>query len=211
MQNSSSPPRMEDPGALARQLMQRAYNQDGLPEIVIGITFLLLSGLFYAQFALAPRSIGFIAAVVATVILIPALSFGTPAILRSIRRRYFIERVGYVRNKPIGRKQIGLGVAVAVVMAVMLFGVVPRLATPDFWLLAGTGLFGGALAALCGRLPRFVIGGVLLAAMGILLAYSGVPLNLGFAILFGFEGVLSLVSGAIVCLRFMRQPLEAGE
>jgi len=211
MQNLSSLPGMKDPNALACRLMQRAHNQDGLPEIAIGITWLLISGLISAQVALPHGSIGFKVAVLALVILMPTLGFSTPAVLRWVRRRYFIERVGYVRHKPVGRKQIGFGILVAVLVSVALFGVVTRLARPDAWLLAGTGLFGGALMALGGRLPRFIIGGALMAAMGVYLACSGVALDLGFAILFGFEGVASLISGTVVCLRFMRQTLETGE
>lgn len=211
MQNSSSLPRLEDPNALAGRLIQKAHNQDGLPEIAIGITWLLISGLICAQVALPHGSIGFKIAVLTNAILIPALVLGTPAALRWVRRRYLLARVGYVQHKPVGWKQIGFGILAAVLMAIALFGVVPRLARPDAWLLAGTGLFGGALAALGGRLPRFVIGGFLMAAMGMILACSGVSLNLGFAILFGFAGGLSLVSGGIVCLRFMRQPSDSGE
>lgn len=211
MQNSSSLPRLEDPSALAGRLIQKAHNQGGLPEIAIGITWLLLSGLICAQVALPHRSIGFKIAVLTDAILIPALILGTPAALRWVRRRYLLTRVGYVQYKPAGRKQIGFGILVAVLMAVALFGVVPRLARPDAWLLAGTGLFSGAIAALGGRLPRFVIGGLLMAAMGMILAWSGVPLEIGFAILFGFEGVVCLVSGGVVCLRFMRQPSDSGE
>ena len=211
MQNSSSLPRLEDPGALAQRLIQRAHNQDGLPEIAIGITWLLISGLICVQIALPHGSIGFKIAVLTLAILMPVLSLGTPAALRWVRRRYFIERVGYVQYKPVGWKQIGFGILVAVLMLVALFGVVPRLARPDAWLLAGTGLFGGALAALGGRLPRFFIGGLLMAAMGMILAYTGVALDVGFAILFGFAGGLSLVAGGIVCLRFMRQPPDPGE
>lgn len=211
MQNSSSLPQMEDPNALARHLLQRAHNQDGLPEIAMGGTFLLVSALQYAQFALAHGSIGFKTAVVTEAVLMPVLILGTPATLRWARGRYLMARVGYVKHKPIGRKQIGLGLMVAVLMAVALFVAATRASRPDGWILAGTGLFGGALAALGGRLPRFVIGGALSAAMGMLLATSGVSLDLGFAILFGFWAAMSLTSGGLAFARFMRQPVENGE
>jgi hypothetical protein len=56
-----------------------------------------------------------------------------------------------------------------------------------------------------------LVNGALMAATGMILACSGVSLDRGFAILYGFEGVVCLVSGGVVCLRFMRQPLETGE
>jgi len=211
MQNSSSLPRLDDPNVLAQRLIQKAHNQDGLPEIVMGITWLLISGLIYAQFALPHGSIGFKIAVLTLAIFGPALILGTPAALKWVRRRYFIERVGYVQHKPAGRKQIGFGILGVVLVAGVLFGVVPRLSRPDGWLLAGTGVFGGAIVALGGRLPRFLVNGALMAATGMILACSGVSLDRGFAILYGFEGVVCLVSGGVVCRRFMRQPLETGE
>jgi hypothetical protein len=100
-------------------------------------------------------------------LLLTPLMLGSPWILKWVRRRYLIARVGYVESYPMGLKQIGAGIGLAVLMGVALFGVVPRLSHPDRWLLAGTGLFGGALAAYCGRLPRFVIGGALMAAAGL--------------------------------------------
>ena len=199
-----------DVDAEARRLMQRAHTRDGLPEIAMGLSFLAASGLIYAQVVLPRQSVGFKAAVLAFSLGLPLTIF-TPTVLRWARRRYLMARVGYVEPYPVGRKAIVRGVLGALVFAGVLFGVVPRMAQPDRWLLAGTGLLGGALLAWCGRLPRFVIGGVLMAAVGLLVAFSGVDLQAGFAILFGSLGVLGLVSGGIVLARFLRQPIRTDE
>ena len=95
-----------------------------------------------------------------------------------------------------GRKQIGAGILIAVAATLLLFGVVTRSSQPDRWVLAGTGLAGGALAAWCGRLPRLVIVGVVTAITGMLVAFSGVSLETGFTILFGVQGLATLLSGA---------------
>ena len=200
-----------DPKAVARRLIQTAHNRDGLPEIAAGLSFLFAAGLIYAQAVLRRESSGFKLAVFAFSLLLPVLICGAPWALRWVRRRYLIEREGYVQYKPIGRRQIGMGIVVAAVAVLFLFGVVTRVSQPDRWLLAGTGLFSGALLAWCGRLPRFVIGGAVMAAAGALVAFAGVSLELGFTLLFGFQGLVSLVSGGVVFLRFMRQPIETGE
>lgn len=210
MRTSSSFPHAADPKAMAERLMQRAHLRDGLPEIAVGLSFLVVSGLIYAQAAAPRESIGFKAAVITSAFGVPLLIFGSMWVLKWVRRRYLIERVGYVEHNPIGRKQIALGVMLAAVMTLALFGVVTRLSQPDRWLLAGTGLLGGALVAGCGRLPRLVIEGVLMATTGVFVAVSGVPLEIGFIILFGFQGLLTLVSGGIVFLRFLRQPIRGG-
>jgi hypothetical protein len=200
-----------DPQPLARRLLRAAHNRDGLPEIAVGVTFLVGAALSYAQAVLPPSSIAFKAAAVAPAVLIPALCLGAPSALQSFRRRFLMDRVGYVEPKPIERKHMALGVAFSLLTAAALFGAVTQSEQPDRWVLAGTGLAGGALAALAGRLLRFVIGGLLMAAMGMLLAFSALPLPLGFAILFGSAGLLAVASGGIVLRRFLRQPAESGE
>jgi len=48
-----------DPTVMARRLIQKAHNRDGLPEIAVGVSFLLVAGLIYAQVVLPPESSGF--------------------------------------------------------------------------------------------------------------------------------------------------------
>ena len=211
MQNASSLTGSSDPNAVARRLMQRAYNRDGLPEIAVGLIFLFASGLIYAQDVLPRGSMGFKLAVLAFALLLPFLIFGSPWALQRVRRRYLMERVGYVQHKPIAWRWIGFGIMLGALLAMALFGVLPRLPQLNRWLLAGTGLLGGALIAWCGRLPRFVSEGVVMAATGVFLAFAGVSLDIGFAILLGFQGLVTLVSGGVVFLRFIRQPMETGE
>lgn len=211
MQNASSLAGSSDPNAVARQLMQRAYNRDGLPEIAVGLIFLLVSGLIYARDVLPRGSMGFKLAVLAFALLLPFLIFGSPWALEWVRRRYLMERVGYVQHKPIGRRWIGLVIVLAALLALALSEVLTRLLLPDRWLLAATGLLGGALIAWCGRLPRFLIEGVVMAATGVFLAFAGVSLEIGSTMLLGFQGLVTLVSGGVVFLRFIRQPMETGE
>ena len=118
---------------------------------------------------------------------------------------------GYMQPHPIDRRQIGGGIAVAILLSVALFGLVTRFSQPDRWVLIGTGLLGGALAAGCGRQFRFVVSGVLMACTGICVAFSGQSLQVGFAILFGLVGMLALISGGVVFLRFIREPMDAGD
>jgi hypothetical protein len=50
-----------------------------------------------------------------------------------------------------------------------------------------------------------------MAATGILLAIARVSLERGFTILYGFVGLLFLISGSIVLSNLLRQPAESGE
>jgi hypothetical protein len=104
MTSSSSFLPVGDPNAFAKRLIQRAHNRDGLPEIAVGLTFLIVGFLSYAQVVLPRESIGFKAAVLGLALLIPVLCIGAPGGLKWVRQRYLIERLGYVESKPISRR-----------------------------------------------------------------------------------------------------------
>ena len=201
-----------NPDAAARNLMQKAHNQDGLPEIAIGVTFLITAGLIWTDVVFPPTSLGYKAASLAFGLALPILIFGSQWVIKRLRRRYLMERVGFVELKPLNRKRLAviLGFAFAVGTAVALAAwkdAVP----PASWFVAGIGIFGGALAAIAGKIPRFFIGGGIMAVVGILVGLSRVSLGTGQAILYGIMGLLSLVSGVVVLLLFIRKRDEGGE
>jgi hypothetical protein len=192
MTNSSLPAHLEDPGGIARRLIQNAHTGDGLPELVVGLSFLSISGLSYWQ-ALEPR------AVLALVFLVPILCFGGPWVVRRVRGAN-IRKFGYMQPDPMERKQIVPGIVAAAMMVALI--AFTELLHPRHGTLAGTGFLGGLITAYSGRRPRFVIGGLLLAALGVALDKAAVSLPIGFADLFGMAGLYALVSGIIVFLRF---------
>jgi hypothetical protein len=69
MSNLSSIPDAADPSAIAGRVLQRAWNRDGLPEMAMGLCFLLSSGLIYATVALPRGSItGVVAAATGVIV-----------------------------------------------------------------------------------------------------------------------------------------------
>ena len=214
MSDSSFQLNNETPDAMAKRLLQKAHNRDGLPEIVVGVFFLAVSALIALQVVYPQGSTVYKASTLGFVLLCIAVPLSLQWVIKKLRERFLTTKVGYVKLKPVSKKLRGATFGLAFVVAVAAVFAVRRgieIFPPDSLLLAGTGIFGGAIAAFAGRLPRFVIGGVLLAATGILLAFSGVSLNMGLSILFGFEGILSLVSGCVVFSILMRKPTELGE
>ena len=198
-----------DPDAAVRRLMQRTHNQDGLPEIVIGVIFLTVAWLMWLPFGF-PRE-GWMSAI-GMMLLVPTMIGLSPWVIKKFRRRYLIQQVGYVEFKPANRKRIaiifGLAFVIAAVAAVVVSkGTMP----PASWLVAGIGIWGGALAAYAGKIPRFVIGGAIMALVGIAVGLSRVSLGAGQAILYGVMGVLSLCSGIVVLVIFLRKRDEVNE
>jgi hypothetical protein len=212
MQDLSSRPIDENPDLTARRLLQRAHNRDGLPEIAIGLCFLAAAFSMWLQVAFQPGSLPYREAALVLGVLVPALGLGSMWAIKKVRRHFLIEQEGYVKLKPANRTRLVLvGAFSSLIAVVMVVGIHKRALPPASWILAGTGIGGGVLAAQAGRLPRYVVGGVVMAVIGILLAFSRVSLGEGYMILYGTMGILSLISGCVVLLLFLRRTSEAGE
>jgi hypothetical protein len=202
----------ESPDAIANRLMQNAHNRDGLPEIAIGASFLTFALLEWLQVAFHPGSFLSNAVVVSLMLFFPAIILLSPWAIKHVRTRFLIEKVGYVKPKPLNWKLRSKMIGVALVLAVAaIFAAYMGAFPPAGWILAGTGIGGGLLLSLIGRSSRFIVGGVAMAATGILVAFSRTSLETGFTILYGFIGILSLISGCVVFFAFMRKPAAAGE
>jgi len=212
MENAPTEPMVVNADRMAQRLMQRAYNRDGLPEIAAGLALLASAGLLGMQVLYPRGSIVNRSADFGFALLIPVLILGSQWAIKQVRRRYLIERVGYVVPKPVNRLRVGAAFCVALLTAVAVaFAAQRRIFPPDGWILAEIALVLCAMAVLNGRSLRFVIGGVLVAVAGVLIALRGASLDAGMAMLFGFAGALALLSGSVVLLRFLREPTEACE
>lgn len=198
-----------DPDAAVRRLMQRAHNQDGLPEIVIGVTFLAVACVLWVP-EVFPRW-GWIGPLGLLLVVSP-MAGGFPWLIKKLRRRYLIEKAGYVEFKPANRRRLAIIVCIAfLVGGLAAFALSKGAVPPASWFVAGIGIWGGALAAYAGKIPRFVIGGVIMALVGIGVGFSRVSLGAGQAILYGVMGVLSLCSGVVVLIIFLRKRDEGSD
>lgn len=206
---------MEDPDRLAGRLIQRAWNRDGLPEIAIGLFFLFMSAVFAAQHLLEKEWPSFRAVPVVLILIFP-LSFLMPHAVKWARNRYLIERAGYVEVKPPtinGRLRMALIAALIAIVAVVAVVVAIRHLAPlsSRWIVAGAGVFCGVLLPVSGRELRFVFSGAVIAVTGILLGIYGVDFGIGWTILYGAGGAITVISGTVVLLRFLGRTSEAGD
>ena len=201
-----------DPDAAARRLIQRAHGRDGLPEIYIGAVLLAAALLIWLQIAYPRGSFAYRSSSWGMMLLIAPMIGVAPWAIKWVRRRFLIERVGFVELKPVSRKLLIIATCIAfVVAAAMAWAVYMHALPASGWMVAGTGIAWGLLAAYAGRLPRYVAGGVLMAVAGICLGFSRVSYEVGSLILYGSMGILSLVSGCVVFLRFVRMHEEEAD
>ena len=198
-----------DPVAAATRLMRRAHNRDGLPEIAIGIILLTAAFLIWLEVAYPRGSFAHQSSWWGMMLLVAPMIGVSQWAIKWVRRRFLIEKVGYVELKPVPKKLLIIVTCVAfVVAAAMAWAVYLRALPQGGWMIAGTGMTWGLLAVYAGRLPRYVVGGVLMAIVGICLGFSGVSFEMASLILYGSMGFLSLVSGCAVLLHFVRTPIE---
>src|ERR1035438_6362765 len=137
MNHTSSHLLEETPNAIACRLMQKAHNQDGLPEIAIGLILLTTAALQWLQVAFPYGSPEYKVAPLGLGILVPALILGSQWAIKTVRRKFLIERVGYVEYKPVNRKRFWtvFGIAFLVAFA-MAFAIAAKSLPPASWLLA---------------------------------------------------------------------------
>lgn len=206
----------KSPDVIAHRLMRKAGNPDGLPEIAAGVILLTFAGLWGLQAMFPPGSTVSRTsdrALFVFMVLLVVPTYGSMWVIKKIRMRLLIGRVGYVKFKPMNRRQLGrvMGIAaVAFVLAsVLAYGVGSRSAIPLLgWMLAVNGISCGFLAIVGGQRMRYYVGGGLMGVLGIALTLLRISQNEGMAILFGFMGLYCLVSGSIGLAMLLRMPAE---
>lgn len=212
MNDASSRLLEENPDVIAMRLLRKAHTQDGLPEMSLGLLFLLAAPLNWMSSHLDRSSMAYKDAYVASYVLWLLLAVSIPFLIQWTRRRFLVEQEGYVHLKSSKRSVIRILLAAALVCiflgAAALWLKLPGL---DRWILAALGLFVCAVWSLIGQTLRFRMVGALNAATGILLAFNGLPIEISLGIFYGVSGLASLVSGLVVFIRFMQKPIESGE
>jgi hypothetical protein len=200
---------VEDPDLLSRRLLQRAWNLDGLPEIAAGLLFLAAAGSLYAQEVLPRRSFGQIAAILGFALGLPLMMWVLKPAVKAVRARWLTPRLGYVEYRRVKRR---MGWHYALVFTfgplawilIVLFGA-------DWLLVPYTGVAGGILLAFIGRRGgaiRFLVFGVLMAISAVVLGFYRLTVPTGFALLYGSQGLLWLITGGVVLTRFLLAPME---
>lgn len=201
-----------DPAHAALRRMHRAHLRDGVPEMVLGVMLLLCAGSFWIPGWVGSRRVSVTAEFVFWLGFI-GLCVSSKSIVRWIRDRYLLDRVGYAEGVSTkGGRQRKRGVLVAALLlaiVLLLVAMVVRPSDLDGWILAGNGILFGLLSPFVTDNPRLWVYGALTAALGMGLAFLGLPGEKGLAILYSSTGILYLISGAVVLVLFLRKPVEA--
>lgn len=205
--NLSIPAAETNPSAVAMRLMQQAQNRDGLPEIFVGIGLLIGSGMSWSDL-LPPHSLERQITLCTSTLGVMVCCLFAGRLLKWLRNRYLIEKVGYVQLRTDRRKtSLAVVVAIAVAAVVALAALATHSAEPTKLLIALCGLMMGVFQFIVGRTTRFIVNGAITFIAGLALTWSSLSFALSFAIFFDFVGTLELITGSVVLLRFLRQPV----
>lgn len=197
------------------QRPSRYWNIDGLPEVGIGVVWVLTSALCLLPVYIPERWRAFPA--VAMMIVIPLATMMLGRMVKSLKRRTTAPRTGYVEpRKPSGRTRLLAGAVGLAIAAGMAFLVTARGAsnfelymTPLLGLITGGAFF--VMGIKQGE-PRLCGVGVFSGVLGILVALPGWSVELTLGSYFGILGLALLISGSRRLRSFLREnPVAARE
>ncbi len=196
----------KSPEAIAQELIQQAHHRDGIPEIVTGAFFLMTAGLICAQPYLPNDPAGRRATAIIIVLAVPLVLLLIKRIaVPWLRQRYFIESFGYVQYNQWTSSRLFAGLTFVAVLALLVFGVAPKLEDPHRWRPILTALLLAGVLMWWGRPRRIFWYGAIAAAVAAGLAITGTRDPESHLILFSVIGVCFLVGGALTFGRFLRE------
>lgn len=208
MQDHLSSPSLANPDALARRMVLCAHNRDGLPEIVVGVSFLIAAAMNGTTLAIHGRAAGVLLLVFGVLIIVLGLTANQ--IVEWTRRRFLLQWVGYVQLRSRGKKPAviaGIFAAVIGAIAVVAF----RHFEPSGRLLVLVcGAFVGILQIVIGRLMRFWIAGGLILCVALVIATANWSTGLSLAAFFVCAGAINLIAGGITFFRLLQKRADIG-
>jgi hypothetical protein len=193
------------------QRVKRYWFKDGLGELVGGAMILLIGLYFVGQVWLPEGSMGRTLLQSSLALLLIGGALATRWLVNALKARITYPRTGYVeyepgpKNTPSGRV-FTVGIAISVSALLVIFG---RSFGSFNWLPGFTGLLFGVvfmiLRARSNGVGRFYVLGTFCVILGMALSFSGLPMAYSLGLLYGLTGIVSMVSGGITLLRYLRE------
>lgn len=204
---------MVDIEKIEKRTVQSFYD-DGLPEIALGLIFLLLGGYFFAQ-AVAPEgsALGSALSVLFFLIIVSA-GFLVSRILRFLKRRITYPRTGYVafkKKEPSSKRRAATMIVGGIIGAAIaaLYGISPSFKTlfpavNGLLLAVAVLLFAGKVG-----LVRFYILSAASAVIGFAVTASGIGDIKGISLYYGLFGAALILSGLVALVAYLRKSPRA--
>ncbi len=196
---------------------QQYWFEDGLVELLLGLLFMVLSGLFWWQVASESEYAALVGGIAMPfIIVLGAILLGVA--LRWLKQRFVYPRTGYITYvKPTKQKRnasLLMGLVVGIVMAVAItqLGIADLAAA---FIGAGIGFALFMLGIRVGLL-RFHLLAIWTVAVGVIISFLRVDITVASTYTMGLIGLGLMVSGAIAFWRYWQnsepdsdEPMEA--
>lgn len=204
---------MNDELAQVVQRTRQYWFSDGLVELSVGGTFIILGLYFYIQSILPSGSLLLLAIQAGFVFLLFGLIFFVRYLVNKFKSQLTIPRTGYVSYNRATRKQRIVSASIAILIAAL--NIALFLATPLslHWIPAVTGLIVGIIwlvSAFRVGLLRFYLQSIFSLLLGVGLSLVRLDTYQSLAIFYTLMGLVLILSGGLTLIKYLRQnpPLE---
>ena len=195
------------------QRTRQYWFADGLVELSVGGTFIILALYFYIQSILPSGSLVLLAIQAAFVFLLFGVIFLSRYVVNKSKSHLTIPRTGYVSYNRASKKQRIVSAGFAIFIAAL--NIALFLATPLSlnWIPAITGLVVGIIwliSAFRVGLLRFYLQSILSLLLGVGLSLARLETYQSLAIYYAVMGLVLILSGGLTLINYLRQnpPLE---
>ena len=195
------------------QRTRQYWFADGLVELSVGGTFIILALYFYIQSILPSGSLVLLAIQAAFVFLLFGVIFLSRYVVNKSKSHLTFPRTGYVSYNRASKKQRIVSAGTAILIAAL--NIALFLATPLSlnWIPAITGLIVGfiwLISAFRVGLLRFYLQSILSLLLGVGLSLARFETYQSLAIYYAVMGLVLILSGGLTLINYLRQnpPLE---
>ena len=202
---------MNDKFMEVEQRVKRYWYSDGIAELSLGGMFLLLGIYFGLQGYFVESSRASMIMQIVLFVIVFAGIVGVQWVVNTLKARLTYPRTGYVEYRKGGQdmkqhRNVVIGVALGLLAAsIILFDFFGSLDS----MILGTGVMVGAVfIALRGKstgVTRFYVVGVFSILLGAGLSLDKLPQEYNLALFYGLFGIVVMVSGWFVLLRYLRE------
>jgi len=181
---------------------------DGLAELSVGGTFIVLGLYFYLQSILPSGSLVLLTIQLGFVVLLFGVIFLSRYLVKKFKSRLTFPRTGYVSYKRASKKQRIVSASIAIIIASLNIAVFLSTPLSLNWIPAITGLIVGIvwlISAIRVGLIRFYLQSILSLLLGVGLSLARLGTYQSLAIYYAVMGTVLLISGGVTLAKYLRQ------
>ena len=195
------------------QRTRQYWFSDGLVELSVGGTFMILGLYFYIQSILPSASLVLLAVQAGFVFMLFGVIFLSRYVVNKFKSHLTFPRTGYVSYNRASKKQRIVSASTAILIAALNIALFLTTPLSLNWIPAITGLVVGIIwliSAFRVGLLRFYLQSILSLLLGVGLSLTGLETYQSLAVFYTVMGLVLILSGGLTLLNYLRQnpPME---